>query len=416
MISYILIIICIVFSFIFSGSEIAFSASSEIKLRKAKENKKKFSNITYNIFEKFDTALVTILIGNNLVNISSSSIATVIAIALMGEKGAPIASAIMTIIIIIFGEITPKVIANKAPEKFARTFASIIYVLMIITKPIVIVVNALIKLLSKLWKNDKVTDEVTESDLETIIDTVEEEGVVDEDTADLLQNAMDFDGVYAYEIITHRMDVDGIDIEDSVDVIKEKIKKTIYSRLPVYKASLDDTIGYIIVDECLKEMINGTFVLDKMIRKPLYVYKTTLLDDVLNQMREANTHIAIVTDEYGGSMGIVTMEDVLEQIVGEIWDEKDIIEDDFEKVRKNTYIVQGDMRIEDMFDELDFEDDEFESDNATVGGWAIEMLGEYPKVGDSFDYKNLHFTITEVDDFRVNELKVLVKEIKDDEK
>ena len=415
MISYIFIVILIFLSALFSGSEISYASSSEIKLKKDEESKKDVSSkAAYYVYKHYDEALITILIGNNLVNIASSSIATVIAINLLGESGAGVATIIMTIIIIIFGEITPKIIASNSPESFARLVAIPVRVLMKITSPIVRFVNFFIKKISKIWRKDKSTDEVTEDDLETIIDTVEEEGVIDGDTADLLQNAMDFDDVRAYEIITPRVDVKGIDLDDDDKKNKDIILNTEFSRLPVYKGSLDDPRGYVMVDECLKALINSKKELKDLIHNPVFVYKTMPLDDVLNTMRKENCHLAFVTDEYGGTMGIITMEDVIEQIVGEIWDEKDTAIEDFEKVRKDTYEVQGDMRIEDMFSELDFIDKEFESDNATVGGWATEMLKGYPKVGDSFDYKNLHFTIKEMDDKRVKELRVKVNdEIRD---
>lgn len=413
MISYIFIIVLIALSAFFSGSEISFASSSEIKLKKDKENKKDSSSkAAYYVYKHFDKALIAILIGNNLVNIASSSVATVIAIDLLGDKGAGLATLIMTIIIIIFGEITPKIIASNAPEKFAKAVSITIETLMKITSPIVGLVNFFIKKVSKIWRKDKSNDEVTEDDLETIIDTVEEEGVIDGDTADLLQNAMDFDEVRAYEIITPRVDVEGIDLEDDNKKNIDIIMNTEFSRLPVYEGNLDEPKGYVLVDECLKALIHKKNDLKDLIHNPVFVYKTMPLDDVLNTMRKENCHLAFVTDEYGGTMGIITMEDVIEQIVGEIWDEKDEVEEDFEKVRKDTYEVQGEMRIEDMFEELDFEDKDFDSDNATVGGWATEMLKGYPKVGDSFDYKNLHFTIKEMDGMRVKEVRVKVNDDK----
>lgn len=413
MISYISIIVLIFLSALFSGSEISFASSSEIILRKKKEKKQsKLNDATYYVYVNYDKALIAILIGNNLVNIGSSAIATVIALNIMGDKGASLATIIMTVLIIIFGEITPKIIATRNPEKFAKMVALPIKFLMIITSPIISLVNTFVGLVSKLWQKDVSEDEVTEDDLETIIDTVEEEGVIDEDTADLLQNALDFDDVEAYEIITHRVDIEGIDLEDTLEKNINILKNTIYSRIPVYEGSLDNVVGYIVVDEFLKALIKKEENLKDLIRRPVFVFKTTKLDDVLDTMRKENCHMVFVTDEYGGTMGIITMEDVLEQIVGEIWDEKDKIEEDFEKVKKDTYVVQGEMRIEDMLEELDLEDEEIVSDNKTVGGWAIEMLKGYPKVGDSFDYNNLHFTIKEMDDKRVKEVIVKVKKPK----
>ena len=411
MISYIFIVILVFLSALFSGSEISFASASEIKLRKELEKNRNIINeSSYYIYKHYDKALITVLIGNNLVNIASSSIATVIAINIMGEKGASIATIIMTVFIIIFGEITPKIIASNNPESFARIVAIPVRFLMKVTYPIVVLVNAFVKRVSKIWRKDKSKKEVTEDDLETIIDTVEEEGVIDGDTADLLQNALDFDDVLAYEVITPRVDIQGIDLEDDEKKNIDIIMNTEYSRLPVYEGTLDDPKGYIVVDEVLKAIIKNKKDLKELIRNPIFVYKTMPLDDVLDTMRKENCHLVFVTDEYGGTMGIITMEDVVEQIVGAIWDEDETVEEDFEKIRKDTYDVQGDMRIEDMFEELDFEDKDFKSDNATVGGWATEMLKGYPKVGDSFEYKNLHFVIKEMDGMRVKEIRVKVND------
>lgn len=404
--SYILIIILIMLSALFSGSEISFASSNELKLKK---DNTKLGKLTYKIFNDFEKGLISILVGNNLVNIASSSIATIIAVSLLGDKGAYIATIIMTIIIVTFGEISPKIIASRNPEHFAKIVSVPIRTFMFITYPVVFIVNKFVCVVSNLWKDYKTIDEVTPDDLETIIDTVEEEGVIDEETADLLQNALDFDDVLAYEVITHRLDVEGLDIQDDEEKNIEIIMNTQFSRLPVYDDNFDDIKGYVIVDECLRYLANNKFELKDRIHKPLFIHKTTKLDDVLVQMRKKNCHIAIVTDEYGGTMGIITMEDVLEELVGEIWDEKDVIDEEFEKIRKDVYEVQGEMRIEELFEELDLDYDELESDNATVGGWAIEMIGHYPKVGESFEYKNIIFEIKEVDELRVMELRIKVR-------
>lgn len=400
--SYFFIIVLIILSAMFSGSEIAFASSSKTKLKK---DKTKIGEITKYIFDNYDKALISILIGNNLVNIASSSIATLIVVSLVGNNGVLIATIVMTIIIVIFGEIAPKIIASKIPEDFSKLIAIPLRIIMYITSPIVYLTNLMIKKLSKIWEKSINDEEVTASDLETIIDTVEEEGVIDEDTANLLQNALDFDDVLAYEVITHRLDVEGLDIEDKQKKNIDIIMNTSYSRLPVYKENFDNIIGYIIVDECLKHIVLDNFKLKEMIHEPLFIHKTTKLDDVLITMRENDCHLAIVVDEYGGSMGIITMEDVLEEIVGDIWDEKDTIDEEFEKINRNTFDILGEMRLEELFEKFELDYDNYDTDNATVGGWAIEMLGHYPKVGDKFKYKNYSFEITKIDDLRVLELR-----------
>ena len=407
MIANILLIVCLIFlSAVFSGSEIAYASSSEVKLRKAAdEGKRTSSKNAYHIKEHYDEALITILIGNNLVNIASSAVATVIAISLMGDAGAWIATLIMTVIIITFGEITPKILASRKPEGFARRVANPLQVLCVVTKPLVAVFSAMMDGLGHLWKRSVVDDAVTEDDLETMFETAEDEGVVDEDTADLLQSALEFDDVQAYEIITPRVDMEAIDIEDTPEEIVDQIMKTHFSRLPVYEDTPDTIIGIAHVNQCLRSLAAGEkFDLRALMMEAHFVHKTMPLDDVFETMQREGCHMVIVTDEYGGTMGILTMEDVLEQIVGDIWDEKDVIDEEFVELDPTHYEVDADMRLEDFFDELDLDEDELDDDNATVGGWAIEMLGGYPEVGENFEYENVKVTVTETEGMRVTEL------------
>ncbi len=419
MIGNILLIVCLIFlSAVFSGSEIAFASSSEVKLRKAAEEAKRASSKNaFHIKEHYDDALITILIGNNLVNIASSAVATVIAVSLMGDAGAWIATLIMTVIIITFGEITPKILASKKPEGFARRVANPLQALCVVTKPLVVVFGAMMDGLGHLWKKSVVDEAVTEDDLETMFETAEDEGVVDEDTADLLQSALDFDDVQAYEIITPRVDMEAIDIEDTPEEIVDQIMKTHFSRLPIYEDTPDTIIGIAHVNQCLRSLAAGeTFDLRALMMEAHFVHKTMPLDDVFETMQREGCHMVIVTDEYGGTMGILTMEDVLEQIVGDIWDEKDVIDEEFVELDPTHFEVDADMRLEDFFDELDLDEDELDDDNATVGGWAIEMLGGYPEAGESFTYENVKVTVTETEGMRVTELLAeLLPEEKEEE-
>ena len=410
MMQYIGIVILILLSAFFSGSEIAFASSSEMKLRKASEDRPTpVSRATYDIFSRYDDALISILIGNNLVNIGSSAVATVIAISLMGDSGAPVATAIMTVIIVIFGEITPKILASRAPEKFSAWVAIPLRFIMIVTFPVAWIVKKMLALLSGLWKGSATDDAVTEDDLETMLDTAEDEGIVDEDTHDLLQSALDFDDCLAYEIITPRVDMTAIDIDDDDETIKNVLLSCPFSRVPVYRDTPDHMLGFVLTTQCYKKMLDGDRLdLNELMMEPRFVHKTMPIPDVLELMKKTKCHLVFVTDEYGGIMGMLTMEDVMEQLVGEIWDEKDVIDEEFVELSDDEFEVDGDMRIYDFFMEMDMDDRDFEDDNATLGGWAIEMLGGYPKVGDSFDYKNLTLTVKEVEGLRVTSL--LVKE------
>lgn len=415
--SYILIIILIAFSAVFSGSEISYASSSEVKLRKNAEEKKSVTAKTaYDIFINYDKTLIAILVGNNLVNIGSSSVATVIAVGLIGDSGAAAATFVMTLLILTFGEILPKIIASRIPEKFA-TFVSVpIKIVMFVTYPVVWCVNLLLGKLSKLWEGNKIQEAVTEDDLETMLETVEDEGVIDEDTCDLLQSALDFDDVLAYEIITPRVDILAIDVDDDAETIMKTIMNSAYSRIPVYQDTIDNIIGLVHQNPCLRKLADGQqFDIKELFMKPQFVHKTMPLPDVLKIMKKTQCHMVIVTDEYGGTMGLITMEDVLEQLVGEIWDEKDVIDEEFVELGKDVFEADGDMRIYDFFEELDIDDKDFDDDNSTLGGWAIEMLGGYPKKGDTFDYKNLTITVKDLRNMRVLSLLVKVNHVPEEE-
>ncbi len=418
---YIAIVIFIMFSAFFSGSEIAYASVNEIRLKKAAEaeNGSKIAKLAYGIYNSYDDALITILIGNNLVNIASSSVATVIAISLMGDKGAGVATAIMTVIILTFGEIVPKIIAVQISFDFAKLAAVPLKVLMIVTFPVVWVIKLVLGGVDKLIKKEEneAADTITEDDLETIIDTVEDEGVIDEDMADLLQSALDFDDVLAYEVISPRVDMVTIDIEDSFEEIIETANASSYTRIPVYEDTVDNIIGILHLNHFYKHLAenpNG-FDIREILMPVNFVHKTMPLNDVLKEMKRRQCHMVIVTDEYGGTMGCLTMEDVLEQLVGDIWDETDDIEPEIVETGENTFDVDGDMRLEDFLDEMDIDDRDFDDDNATVGGWAIEMLGDYPKVGDTFEYENLTVTVKKLQNRRVVSVSVKVEPIEENE-
>ncbi len=413
---YLAILVLLIFSAFFSSSEIAFSSANELRLKRAASDGGAANKAALTIYEKFDKALVTILIGNNLVNIASSSIATVIAVSLMGDSGAWVATLVMTIALLTFGEILPKVVAASQPNRMSRFAAIPLRILMLVLSPLVWCVNKVVGLISKIWQSHQNSGPaVTEDDLETILDTVEEEGVMDEDACDLLQSALDFEDVLAYEIITPRVDVLAVDVDDPPEEIVDTIINSIYSRIPVYEGTVDNIIGMLHLNQCLKLLAAGSKATIREQLLPVqFIYKTTPLPEVLKTMRTTKCHMAVVTDEYGGTMGVLTMEDVIEQLVGDIWDESDVIDEEFVQLGPDHYEADGDMRIYDFFDELDIDDRDFDDDNATLGGWTIEMVGGYPKVGDSFTYKNLTVTVKEVQGMRVTRLDVVVQPPEED--
>ncbi|MEA4833494.1 hypothetical protein SDC9_93253 [bioreactor metagenome] len=420
---YLYIIILLVFSAFFSASEIAYNSFNRLRMKKSAESGSKTAKLTLSISDKFNYALSAILIGNNLANIAASSISTVIVFGILKSYGiesssgaAVIATIVMTVIILIFGEIVPKILGKQNSDSVAKAVSFPVRILTIIFYPVTIIVMGLIKLFSFFWKTEKEDDSVSESELSTIIDTVEEEGVIDEEKSDLLQSALEFSDITVQEIITPRIDTIFIDIDDDPDVIEEIISRSHYSRIPVYEDSIDNIIGILYLNHYYKQRIEtDSHDLRPLLMEPYYLHKTMKLPAALAEMRKRKIHLAIVVDEYGGTMGIVTMEDILEQIVGEIWDETDEIVDDYIQTGENSYDINGDMNIYDFFELVDVDDRDFESDYSTVGGWAIEMLEANPREGDSFSYKNLYIIITEMDDLRVKKLSVVINPVEDED-
>ncbi|MBR0426560.1 MAG: HlyC/CorC family transporter [Clostridia bacterium] len=413
---YLLIVVCIALSAMFSGAEIAYNALSDTKLKHLAENGSKSARAALRFYERFDAGVIAILLGNNLVNIGSSSIAAALAISLLGEGGAWIATAVMTVLIITFGEILPKILASERPERFASLLAYPLSVLLTVLYPLVWLLQKFLGVLSRAWESNASDETITEDDLETILDTVEDEGVVDEDVAELLQSAFEFDDVLAYEVITPRVDLVAIDLDDPREKQLKVALASPYTRLPVYRETPDHIVGILHLNRLYKALVeNPDCSIKKLMLPPIYVHKTTPLPDVLNTMRKKKSHMVIVTDEYGGTMGILTMEDVLEQLVGDIWDESDVIEEEFKEVSPNRYEVDGDMRLIDFLDEFDKEEEDLDDDNATVGGWAVEMVGGYPKRYDSFVYEDLTVTILKKERMRVLRLLVEVNPDWEDE-
>ena len=407
-VNLLLILACIVLSAFFSGSEIAYSAAQELRLEHAARERGGAYSLALKVKKSFEKALISILVGNNLVNIGASSLATVVAVGLMGEKGAWAATAVMTVLIITFGEISPKVVASAQPERFSAAAAVPLRLWMGLTWPFTWVLEKLLRLISRLWERGQNSGPaVTEDDLETIIETVEDEGVVDEDTADLLQSALDFGDVLAYEVITPRVDLVAIDLDDSREDMLKVAFASPYTRIPVYQETMDNIVGILHLNHLYKALVEDPEAdIEKLLLPPIFVHKTMPLDDVFNTMRRKKGHMVIVTDEYGGTMGALTMEDVLEQLVGDIWDESDEIEEEFTQVGEHTFEVDGDMRLVDFFAEFDKDEEEIDDDNATVGGWAVEMLGGYPKLRESFTFEDLTVTILKRNNLRVLRLQV----------
>lgn len=430
---YILVIILmLIFSAFFSGSEISFNASSKLRLKKAAEEGDFPSKVAYSISEKFNWALSAILIGNNLANIAASTAATAIFIKLFtkllgstdsGEGvGAVVSTIVLTVIVLIFGEIVPKILAKQHADRVVRWVALPIRILTFLLFPIVAIVMLLISLLRKIWGKDKADNEpsVTEEELVSIIDTVEEEGVIDESQSALLQSTITFQETSVEEIMTPRIDVKAIDLNDKLERTLQTIHSATHSRLPVYEDTIDNIVGILLLDRFYRETVANGVPEEEIDFRDLtiptcFIHKTMKLPAAMRLLKEKETHIAVVIDEFGGTLGVVTMEDILEELVGEIWDERDTIIDMIRGTGENTYEVLGEMNIDDFFDAVKFSPHGFECEYSTMAGWAIEALNANPHVGDSFSYENLYLVVTEMDDLCVTKLTALVNPVPSDE-
>ncbi len=408
------IVLLLFFSAFFSGSEIAYMSVNTMRLEKAAEKSRR-AKLALKIHNNFDRLLSGILIGNNLVNTAASSIATMFALAVFkgSATGPVIASAVITVLTIIFGEIIPKIAAKQASLSFTKIVAYPLYTVILLLRPIAGPVAALT---NRIFKR-KEEPTVTEEELSTIIETVEEEGVLDEGRSDLLQSALEFNDTTVGEILTHRLEWDAIDINDTPEKIAAIISSSVYTRLPVYEHDFDHIIGVLNVKHYYRVLVDEGEIGDlrEHVKEPAFVYSSMKLPAALAEMREMQNHLDFVLDEYGGVMGIITMEDILEQIVGDIWDESDEIETEFNKTGDNTWDVSGSANVEDMFDFLDVDYRDFESDFTTVGGWAIEMLDADPHEGDSFTYRNIYVVVTEMGENRINRLSVIVSDSEEEE-
>lgn len=405
------IFLCLCLSNFCSASEMAFSSCNVMRLENARDDGSKRAKIAVYITEHFDDALSAILIGNNLANIGASSLASVAVILVTGgDEYAWLATIILTVLVIIFGETMPKISAKKNANRTSLKNAYVVRAMMIIFYPLVWLVVSLIKLLTMGMKPeaaDADSDEAVE-ELQSIIETAEDEDVLDEDQSELVQAAIDFSETSAFEVMTARVDVQAIDIEDDWDDILAIIEDAPFTRLPVYEGSIDNVIGILYLNHFLKAMADdGRVDIRKLLMPPRYVYKTMKLPAVLNTLRKAKQHLAIVSDEYGGTLGVVSMEDVLEQIVGDIWDESDVVEHEVVQREKSEYELDGAMILSDFLELVGLNEDDVDAESNTVGGWTLEMFGSFPQEGDSFTYRNLTVTVLSMDGRRVE--RVLVK-------
>ena len=406
----IVIAILVLLSAFFSATETAFSFVNKIRIQHSVDNgNKKAKNALY-VIENFDNALTTILICNNIVNLSCSSIATVLCLHLFGDMGSAIATGATTLLVLTFGEVIPKCLAKEHCDSFTLKTAGLLRVLMFILKPFVFVFLKLKSLALKIAGGSEDSPSVTENELKYIVESIEEEGVLEESESEMVRSALDFDEKTAEEILTPRVDVTFINISDSQEKIKDIIIENRYSRIPVYEETVDHIVGILHTRDYLESLADGKAPdLRDIMQTPYFVFRTQQLSKILNAIKRTKIHLAIVTDEYGGTLGIVTMEDLLEEIVGEIWDEDEEIEHNYYKIGKGEFLVNGDIELDDLLALFDMDEDAIESDSVTVGGFILEHAGTIPHKRQSIEADGFRFTVMEVKDQRI--IRVVVKKL-----
>lgn len=405
-ISLIIIIGCIIMSAYFSATETAFSSLNRIRIKNMAEKGNKRAGQVLKLSENYDGLLSTILIGNNIVNIASASLATVIFVKLLGdEAGASISTVVTTIVVLIFGEVSPKSIAKESPEQFAMFSAPFLNAFMVLLTPANYLFKQWKKLLSVLIRTSGDSG-ITEEELLAIVEEAKQDGGIDEQEGSLIKSAIEFTELEAMDIATPRVDVTGIPVDADKEEIAAVFGETGYSRLPVYKDKIDDIIGIIYQKDFYNQVYRGVCGVEAIVRPALYVAKSKKINVLLKELQKNKMHIAVVIDEFGGTMGIVTLEDILEELVGEIWDEHDVVVQEIEKISDQEYLVLGNTSVEKLFEELGGEE-EFES--FTVSGWVMELAERIPEEGDVLYYENMTITVMKMKDRRVEQVRIVLE-------
>lgn len=404
------IAVLIMMSAYFSASETAFFSMNKIRIKNMAADGNKRAALVLKLADDYDKLLSSILIGNNIVNIASSAIATVLFVKWFQQSGVSIATAVMTVLVLLFGEITPKSIAKNSPETFALFSAPILRAISIVLTPLNFIFVMWQKLVSKIVKPSEDRG-VTEEELLTMVEEAQNDGEIDMHESELIRNAIEFNDIEVLDIHTNRVDVVAVDIESEMNEVNEVFHESGYSRLPVYKDSIDNIIGIINQKDFNNALEDGKTLADVM-SEPVFVIPSMKISQLLTLLQKKKSHMAVIIDEYGGTVGIVTLEDILEELVGEIWDEHDEVIENFEKIGENKYRVLCSADLDDMFEHFGIERD---IDIPTVSGWVIETFEHIPDVGESFDYDNLHVTVTKCDSRHVLEITVEIMPVEEDE-
>ena len=400
-------VVLLALSAFFSASETSFTSVNMIRIRNMAEEGNRKAAAAVRLAESYDRTLSTILIGNNLVNIALSSLTTVAATTAFGDAGVAIATGVATLLILTFGEILPKSWAKENSERLVLLFAEPLRLCTLLLYPLSTFFIWLKGVFRKKGEEGGKAPSITEQELMYMVGAIQEEGVLEEQEKDLVQSALEFDETTVQEVLTPRVNLTALDIEEEQGEILRTVTGEKFSRIPVYEGTIDNIVGIVQSREILKRIIQGRPVrLKNLMTKPVFIHRTMKISRLLGEFQRKKNHIAVVIDDYGGTLGIVTLEDLLEELVGEIWDEDEEITTDLSPVGESAWEVSGDMNIEEFFEGIDYNPRGFESDFNTMNGWALEMLEHIPEVEEAFTYGPLTVTVKEMDDQRVTKLLV----------
>ncbi len=402
-----LMVICLLFSAFFSASETAFTSCNRVKVKTLAEKNKKAKRVE-KIIEKYDKMLSAVLIGNNIVNIALSTIATLFFVQILAGKvgddtAATISTVVITVIVLIFGEVVPKTIAKEFPETFSMAVAPIIELLMIIFTPFCALFSLLRKGLNKIFK-PKNKDSFAENEILTIVDEAESVGGIQQEEGELIRSAIEFIDCTAGEILTPRVDVVAAPITISSEDLAKLIADSGFSRIPIYDGTVDNIIGVIHEKDFYSEIMNTDKNIREIMKPPVFTVESIKISALLKLLQKNKMHIAVVTDEFGGTQGIVTLEDIIEELVGEIWDETDELEENCTQISETSYSLRGDAEIDILHDLFDIDTDEF--DATTIGGFINELSNKMPREGAVVVFRNLELTIMKVSRRRIMEVRL----------
>ena len=408
-----LIILMMILSALFSGTETAYSSVNKLRLKNYEAQGSKKAAKALKLANRFDEVLTAVLIGNNIVNIAASSIGTILFIQLVGKNGPAVSTVVVTVLVLIFCEVLPKSYAKRNAEKLALALATPLSALIALFKPAVFLLNKLSSFMAK----GKEAPSVTEDELKYMIDEIEEQGVIEEQESELVKSALEFDEISVSEILIPRVKVVGVELGSTIDEIKDTFSSEMYSRLPVYEKSLDEIVGIITNKAFFKMLVEGGSDIRSIIQEVPHIADTKLISEAMRDMQRSKVHLAVVTDQYGGTKGIITLEDIIEELVGEIYDEDDEIVNNLMMIAPDKYEVAGDMSISDMLEMLDLDENAIDTEYNSVGGWVTDVMEHIPEAGETAETGIFRITAAAVNEQNVEKviIEVLPTEEEDDE-